>query len=80
MKRIWLLINPPLNTKRQREWKIARKEEKHVREVEYRDKQDKIEHEKYFTEQRRLSETRQDNKEMQTTFAAILETLMSKLK
>jgi hypothetical protein len=59
---------------------IARKEEKYVREVEYRDKQDKIEHEKYVTEQRRLSETRQDNKEMQTTFAAILETLMSKLK
>ena len=59
---------------------IARRDEKYVREVfECRDKQDRIDHEKYVTEQRRLSETSQDDKKMLTTFAAILTTLMTEL-
>ena len=58
---------------------IARREEKYAQEVEYRERQDRINQERYMTEQRRLSETRQDNKEIQTTFASVLTTLINKL-
>ena len=50
-----------------------------AQEVEYRERRDRINQERYMTEQRRLSETRQDNKEIQKTFASIFIILINKL-
>lgn len=51
---------------------IARRNDRDIREREYRDKQDTI-------SQQRYSETREDAKEMQGTFANILKSLVTKL-
>jgi hypothetical protein len=59
---------------------ISRRDVKDNREIEYRERQDEINQERYLTEQTRLAETRQDNKEMQSTFADILTNLLGKLQ
>lgn len=58
---------------------VTRREEKDTREVEYRDKRDNIEQQRYVAEQTRLAESRQDNISMQNTFANILEGLLKKM-
>ena len=58
---------------------IARRESHSKREIEYRDRQDSVNQERYLTEQARLVEARQDAKEMQTTFSGILTNLLGKL-
>ena len=57
----------------------TRREDVDYREVKYRKKQDALKQERYMTEQTRLAETRQDNREMQATFAGILERLMDRI-
>ena len=58
---------------------IARRESHSKREIEYRDRQDSVNQERYLTEQARLVKARQDAKEMQTTFSGILKNLLGKL-
>ena len=58
---------------------IARRESHSKREIEYRDRQDTVNQERYLAEQARLVEARQDAKEMQTTFSGILTNLLGKL-
>ena len=58
--------------KRIRMQDIARRESHSKREIEYRDRQDSVNQERYLTEQARLVEAGQDAKEMQTTFSGIL--------
>ena len=58
---------------------IARRESHSKREIEYRDRYDTVNQERYLAEQARLVEARQDAKEMQTTFFGILTNLWGKL-
>ena len=58
---------------------ITRREERDRREIEYRDRRDAIDHQRYNAEQERLAEQRRDNLNVQTTFAGILSNLLSKV-
>ena len=57
----------------------TKREDVDYREVKYRKKQDALNQQRYMTEQNRLAETRQDNREMNATFAGILERLMDRI-
>ena len=58
---------------------ITRREERDRREVEYRDRQDAVNHQRYNTEQERLAEQRRDSFNVQTTSAGILSNLLNKV-
>ena len=58
---------------------ITRREERDRREVEYRDRQDAVNHQRYNTEQERLAEQRRESLNVQTTFAGILSNLLNKI-
>lgn len=58
---------------------ITRRKDVDSREVAYRKEKDAIDQQRYLTEQTRLADNRQDNRDMQATFANILKNLMDKI-